>query len=76
MATSVRSDTTPALRSSDKTAPPKAMTIGTKNTSQISPEEMHVRFYPLRDGIHDEGFELEATLTDRSHDPNDQDHGL
>ena len=41
------------------------MTIG-----QISPDKTYVRSYPLRDGIHDEGLDLEANQTGGSHDPN------
>jgi len=32
-------------------------------TSQIGPDKTHVRFYPLWDGIHDEGLDLEAIYT-------------
>jgi hypothetical protein len=36
---------------------------------------MYVRSYPLWNGIRDEGLDLEANQTSRSHDPNDQDRG-
>ena len=59
----------------NKTIPPKAVMTGTMTTSQIWPEEMRVRSYPLWDGIHDEGLDLEAIQTGGIHDPNDWDHG-
>jgi hypothetical protein len=36
---------------------------------------MHVRFYPLRDGIYDEGLDLGAIQTGGSHDLRAQDRG-
>jgi hypothetical protein len=44
-------------------------------TGQIRPDKMHVRSYPLQDGIHDTGLDLEAIQLGGSHDPNDRDHG-
>jgi hypothetical protein len=35
----------------------------------------YVLFYPLRDGIHDGGLDLEAIQASRSHDPRARDHG-
>jgi len=58
--TSVRLDTFPMPHHTNKTIPPKAVMTGTMTTSQIWPEEMRVRSYPLWDGIHDEGLDLEA----------------
>ena len=72
---SVRSDATPTPRSSDKTTPSKAVTADTMPTGQIRPDKTHVRFYPLRDGIHDEGLNLEAIQASGNHDPNDRDRG-
>jgi len=60
MVTLVRSDATPAPCNSDKTTPPKAVMFGTVPTGQIWSDKTHVRFYPLWDGIHDEGLDLEA----------------
>ena len=73
--TFVRSDATPMPHSSDKTTLPKAMTIDTMTTNQIRPNRMHVWFNPLYDGIHDQGLDLEAIRTGRSHNQNAQDHG-
>jgi hypothetical protein len=44
-------------------------------TIQIRPDKMHVRSYLSRDGIHDEGLNLEAIQTGESLNPNDQDRG-
>ena len=44
-------------------------------TGQIRPDMTHVRFYSLRDGIHDEGLDLEAIRTGGGHDPNDRGRG-
>ena len=74
--TSVWSDTIPVVRHTDKTIPPKAVTMGTITTSQIRPDKTRVRPHPLLDEIHDEGFDLKATRTDENHDPNDRDCGL
>ena len=53
--------------------PHKAMMTGMMTTSQILPDETRVRSYPLRDGIHDEGLDLEAMQASGNHDPNDRD---
>jgi hypothetical protein len=47
----------------------------TITTGQIRPDKTHVWSYPLWDGIHDEGLDLEAIQPGRSHDPNDRDRG-
>ena len=49
--------------------------IAQRPTVQIGTYETHVRFYPLWDGIHDEGLHLEAIQTDESHDTNDRGRG-
>jgi hypothetical protein len=48
---------------------------GTVPTDQIWPDKTHVRFYPLRDGIHDEGLDLEAIQTGESHNLDARDRG-
>ena len=60
MVTLVRSDAIHVPCSSAKTTPPKAVTTGTITTGQIRPDKTHVRFHPLRDGIHDKGLDLET----------------
>jgi type II restriction/modification system DNA methylase subunit YeeA len=47
----------------------------TEPTVQIRSDNRKVRSHPLRDGIHDEGLDLEAIQTNESHNPNDRDHG-
>jgi hypothetical protein len=47
----------------------------TMPTVQTWPDKTHVPSYPPRDGIHEEGLDLEANQIDGSHDPNDQDRG-
>jgi hypothetical protein len=42
---------------------PRVVTTGTITTGQIRPDKTHVRAHPLRDRIHDEGFDLKATQT-------------
>jgi len=51
------------------------MTTGTVPTGQIRPDKTHVRFYPLWDGIHDGGLDLEANQVDGSHDLGTRDCG-
>jgi hypothetical protein len=46
---------------------------GTMTTSQVRPNETRVLSCPLRDGIHDEGLDLEATQAGGNHNPNDRD---
>jgi hypothetical protein len=43
---------------------------------RIRPDEMGVRSYPLQDGIHDEGPDLEAIQASGNHDPNGRNRGL
>jgi len=42
---------------------------------QIWPDKMHVRSYPLPNGIHDKGLDLEAIQISGSHNLNNQDRG-
>jgi hypothetical protein len=42
--------------------------------SQIGPDETSVQSYPLWDGIHDKGLDLEAIQAGENHNPNDRDH--
>jgi len=48
---------------------------GTTTTGQIRTYKMRGQSHPLWNGIHDGGLDLKATRTDKSHDPNDRNHG-
>jgi hypothetical protein len=56
----VRSDTIPVPHRTDKIILHKAVMTGMMTTSQIQSDKMRVQSYPLWDGTHDEGLDLEA----------------
>jgi hypothetical protein len=71
--TSVRSDVIPVPYHTDKTIPPKVVVTGMMITGRIWPDETGVRSYLLRDGIHNEGPDLEAIQASENHEPNGRD---